>query len=240
MQKYTKPVIQGPFVGVYIGKQATDSDMNMSDQQLLDRYLTAYANGTLSDGMSLLIASFLTYSPEARAKVADLEVVAGAMLEELPVQDLDPPGFDAVMARIDEGRDNAIQSFPKVTDARVPSPLRSALDGNLDDLRWKFRMPGLSEYCLDSYEGEAVSLLRAKPGTGMLAHTHEGEEATLILTGQMADGDKVYRAGDIAVADHHHDHCPKIIGDETCYCLIVMSGSMKFTGPVGRALNLFT
>ena len=34
------------------------------------------------------------------------------------------------------------------------------------------------------------------------------------------------------------DHRPKILGDETCYCLIVQQGSLHFTGRFSRVLNL--
>ena len=56
----------------------------------------------------------------------------------------------------------------------------------------------------------------------------------------MEDGGTVFRRGDVALADHNDNHNPKVIGDEICYCLVVMSGNLRFTGPVGRALNLFT
>ena len=82
-------------------------------------------------------------------------------------------------------------------------------------------------------------MLRAKPGTSIPSHTHDGQEATLVLSGLLEDGDTVLGPGDALQVDHHHDHTPRIIGDEVCICLIVMSGKMKFTGPFSRALNLF-
>jgi putative transcriptional regulator len=66
-----------------------------------------------------------------------------------------------------------------------------------------------------------------------------GEEATLVLTGRMRDGAREFGRGDVALADASHDHHPRIVGNETCVCLVVLTGPMRFTGPVGRALNLF-
>ncbi len=74
----------------------------------------------------------------------------------------------------------------------------------------------------------------------ILQHTHVGDEATLVLTGSMRDGDRLLSRGDVAFADQNDDHHPEIVGDETCVCLVVLSGPMRFTGPVGRALNIFT
>lgn len=200
-------------------------------------YLAAYANGTLSDGLSLLVAAHLTYCPDCRATVASLEAVAGGLFED--GDDVSAPSIDAVFARID-----AAPIQPRHGERRpaglLPRPIQDAAGGDVDDLRWKFRMPGLHEYRLDGFEGEEVSLLRARPGAGMMTHTHSGEEATLVLSGQMQDGDQVFGKGDVSIADHNDDHSPRIIGDETCYCLIVLSGSVRFTGRMSRALNLLT
>ncbi|MEM7616411.1 MAG: ChrR family anti-sigma-E factor [Pseudomonadota bacterium] len=204
-------------------------------------HLAAYASGAQSEGMSLLIASHLTYCPTCRAAVEQYEALGAAVMLSEPVESdvMAAPSLEACLAVLDA---------PEVAPARVPDagspmpmPLRNVLDhAPIDELDWKFRMPGLHEVELDDFEGEHVSLLRVRPGTGMLHHTHEGEEATLILTGEMEDHGTVYRRGDVALADHNDNHKPRVIGDEICYCLIVMSGAMRFTGPVGRALNLFT
>ncbi|MEM9231229.1 MAG: ChrR family anti-sigma-E factor [Pseudomonadota bacterium] len=202
--------------------------------------LAAYASGAQSEGMSLLIASHLTFCPQCRAVVEQYEALGAAvMMSAADVSEIEVPSLEACMAKLDVlgGQTEPVADH----GSPMPMPLRSVLDHTpIDDLNWKFRMPGLHEFELDGFEGEHVSLLRVRPGTGMLHHTHEGEEATLILTGEMEDNGTVYRKGDVALADHNDDHKPRVIGDEICYCLIVMSGNMRFTGPVSRALNLFT
>jgi len=203
-----------------------------------DPYLMAYANGTLSDGMSLLVAAHLTYCAKCRAKVEGYEALQGGLLEAS--EPLDVQVATHVSALLERVTDAPIEVAAPTRRAHVPSPLAAHLDGELEDLNWRFRMPGLYDYALPSFEGEHVCLLKAKPGAGMLAHTHEEDEATLILTGAMEDGDTVLRAGDVSISGPEHDHHPKIVGDEICYYLVVMSGRLKFTGPVGRALNLFT
>ncbi|MBA3326136.1 MAG: zf-HC2 domain-containing protein [Rhodobacteraceae bacterium] len=42
--------------------------------------LTAYADGSLSEGLSLLVASHLTFCPACRRRVARLEALGGALL----------------------------------------------------------------------------------------------------------------------------------------------------------------
>ena len=202
-------------------------------------HLEGYANGALSEGMSLLVAAHVTYCPECRRTVTQIERLgAGFMMVSDTSENVSPPSLEACMAALDAPVEEA--EAPEDPHGILPIPLRRALPATLDEANWQFRLPGLHEYVLSDYEGEHVSLLRARPGVSIFHHAHEGEEATLILSGAMEDGDHVFRRGDVALADETHQHKPRIIGDEVCYCLVVMSGSLRFTGPVGLALNLFT
>jgi putative transcriptional regulator len=202
--------------------------------------LAAYADGSLSDGMSLLVASHLTFCPECRDRVRRLETLGGALLAEGQSVALPPDSLARALDRLDGAdADPAPAATAPVVDpdSPLPAPLRARIGVPSTDIRWAFRLPGLSEYRLDGFDGEEVSLLRARPGVRILSHTHTGEEATLVLTGALSDGGRVYRRGDVALADERHDHHPEIVGDEICICLVVLSGPMRFTGPVGRALN---
>jgi putative transcriptional regulator len=200
--------------------------------------LAAYADGSLSDGMSLLVASHLTFCPACRDRVRRLETLGGALLSEGDSVAPAPDCLARALERLD--RPDAVPS-PVLPAAEpgspLPAPLRARIGIPGDEIRWAFRLPGLSEYRLDGFDGEEVSLLRARPGVRILSHTHTGEEATLVLTGALRDGDRVYQRGDVALADESHDHHPEIVGDEVCICLVVLSGPMRFTGTVGRALN---
>lgn len=204
--------------------------------------LGAYAAGTLSDGMSLLVAAHMTYCPTCRRKVAAMEQVGGATLAQAAPVSMGHGALDSVFGLIDQPVPLVVteQAPANPNDGILPRVLHDVVGASLEELDWSFRIPGLHEYTMSGFEQETVSLLRARPGTQMLAHTHKGDEATLILQGAMQDGDHVYRAGDVAQADHSHDHRPSIVGDETCYCLIVMEGGMQFTGRFGRALNILS
>ena len=79
-----------------------------------------------------------------------------------------------------------------------------------------------------------------RPGAAIPQHTHKAEELTVVFEGELIDGDKRFGPGDIAIADGDVDHHPKAGGDRDCICLAVLSGGLRFTGPFGRALNLFT
>jgi len=203
--------------------------------------LTAYADGSMSDGMSLLVASHLTFCPECRDRVARLEALGGAVLAE---GEEVAPSVDCLagaIARIDAAVTLAAEAAAPVDPGSpLPSPLRDRMGCGLADIRWRFLLPGLAEHRLDGFGGDQVSLIRARPGVRILQHTHVGDEATLILAGRMRDGDRMFARGDVSLAGAADDHHPQIVGSETCLCLVVLSGPMRFTGPVGRALNYFT
>jgi putative transcriptional regulator len=218
--------------------------MKMKTAHATPELLAGYAQGTLSRGMSLLVASHLTYCPPCRDKVSRLETLGGVLLRDTPVPDMTAPSLASVLARIDAA---GVEPVPAAAfeskdeqAGYLPAPVRELLATSGKEIRWRFLLPGLSDYRFEGFEGEEVSLLRARPGTRILAHTHEGQEATLVLRGQLRDGDRVLGRGEVSLADHHDDHRPEIVGNETCICLVVLTGHMRFTGPVGRALNLFT
>lgn len=198
--------------------------------------LKDYAFGALAEGMELLVASHLTFCPQCRKTVSGFEALAAAAMPEAPAG-LDAPSLDATLEMLDMDAPPAPRIFAD-QDSIFPTALQRHVPGQVDEIRWSRRLPGLYECQLDGFEGEKVSLLKALPGTKMLHHTHEGKEATLILQGEMTDGDQVFRRGEVAEADDHDDHRPEITGTETCICLIVMSGNMRFTGAFSRALNV--
>lgn len=215
----------------------------MSEYHLSADTLAGYAAGTLSDGAALLAAGHLTYCATCRAEVDRMEAMGGSFLEcehvETAQEESAGLSLAATMALIENSPTFDVEEGPAFRGAQIPTPILAAIGADEDDIKWKFRFPGISVYEFDGYDDETVQLLRAKPGATIPSHTHHGQEATLVLTGQLEDGGAVLNPGDVMQADHHDDHTPKIHGDEVCICLIVMSGKMKFTGPLSRALNLF-
>ena len=226
--------------------------------------LAAYASGTSSPGMSLLVATHLTLCPESRASVGAMESLGGALLAGERPEPVSSSTRAAVMAAIEalsEVAPDAVtapqpapqmaQSMPEAAPAvaasdrldGLPAPVREAIEvtdatAGRGTLAWRFRLPGVSDYELPGFGAEQVSLLRARPGASIPQHTHEGTELTLVLSGQLEDQGVTYRAGDVAVCTEDDDHRPRITGEATCICLVVMDGSLRFTGRFSRALNL--
>ncbi len=208
----------------------------MSHRHPTEEMLAAYAAGSASEGMALLVAAHLTYCAQCRRAVAALEAVAGSMLAASP--EAEPPALDAVLARLDAPVRQ--RPAPRRDGAGpLPLPLAQAVGGAYDAIRWRPRLPGVAEHEIDLGGREHVSLLRVRPGAGVPSHTHTAEEATLVLRGSLIDRSEAYRVGDVALATPEDDHHPSAGPGEECLCLIVMGGNLRFTGALGRALNLF-
>lgn len=202
-----------------------------------DEMLADYACGATTPGMTLLLAAHLTHSAESRAKVREFERIGGVLLSEESEAPMSMGALDAVMAKLNGAPVEAIAPARRLDQGPLPAPLIDQIGSPFGAIPWKTRLPGVAMFELDGFADENVTLLRARPGARVPQHTHEGSEITLVMQGILSDDGVDYHAGDVAVNDHHDEHRPYARGDETCYCLIVQEGDLKFTGTFSRVLN---
>jgi putative transcriptional regulator len=184
--------------------------------------LADYAAGSLPPGMRLLVASHLSFCTDCRDRAARIEAIGGALLAECrPVA---PSGSCLARALARIARCGTETSVAGPGDEPVPEPLRLRLPSPFGALPWRPLLPGLTECRLDGFPSEAVGLMRARPGTRMLAPGHCGREARLVLTGRLQDGGRTYARGDLALPRPDRDRCPEAAGGEPCVCLVVQPG----------------
>ena len=206
----------------------------MKTGHLTNELIVAYATGAAREGVALAAAAHLTYCAECRRKVEEQEIIAGALLAAVPVAEA--PSFDDLFDRLDE---TPVEAVPVAKTSMSRSKI-DVVGMNFDEIPWRFRLPGVYVHELSNEDGEDISLMKVRPGAAIPSHTHEAEELTVVFEGELEDSGATYRAGDISVADANVDHKPRAGGDTPCICLAVLSGGVKFTGPIGRALNLFS
>lgn len=205
--------------------------------------LEAYAVGIASAGASLLVAAHLTLRPESRKAIQAVEEVGGALLSRSEASTpMSSDALDCILTRLDVDETSLETPRARATfepsDPVLPGPIREAAGGDAHALPWRRRMRGLHEVVLDGFGDERVSLLKAQPGVRIPHHGHSGAEATLVLTGALKDGGAVMTAGDFSLCGPDDDHHPEITGDETCYCLAVVEGKLRFRSRIGQALGL--
>ncbi|QCI68823.1 ChrR family anti-sigma-E factor [Phreatobacter stygius] len=200
----------------------------------VDTLLAEYAAGSLSRPLHVLVAAHLTLQPRSRAYVEALDILKGdelAATAPVPVADR-----DAKLAAIFAEPPVAVAPAAPADDL-MPGPLRAFVGRSGDDIPWKTRLPGIRQHVIGTYRRHRAQLIMVKPGGALPAHTHEGQEVTLVLQGQFHDASGVYRRGDICMADETVNHRPVADAAEGCICFIVSDGPFRLTGRFGRIVE---
>ncbi|MDB5648528.1 MAG: chrR [Hyphomicrobiales bacterium] len=207
-----------------------------STAQPLDALLAAYSAGTLNPSLHALVASHLSMKHDSRAFVAALEGLAADELTKIKPEPLSRRNerlkaiFEAPAAPLGK-------SVPATGASILPPPLRHYLGRDMDAIRWRTKLPGVKECCIEHTGRGEASLLWIKGGRRMPSHTHEGSEVTLVLKGAFSDVTGRYSRGDIAIADADLDHKPFTDAGEDCICFAVTDAPLHLTGPFGRLLD---
>ena len=208
-----------------------------------DDLIGLYAAGSLEHGWSLAIASHLSLCPECRERLAAAEAAGGALLEALPAQAPVDAAWNALHRRLLHPAplppQQAATPAPAPSGAGpfLPAPLRRAVGGDLESLRW--RPLGLGAYHLPiaTHDGTSVRLLRIPAGRPVPEHAHRGRELTLVLCGAFADATGHYARGDLQDADTDLQHQPVADADIDCICLAVTDAPLRFRSWMVRAVQ---
>ncbi|MDX1710504.1 MAG: ChrR family anti-sigma-E factor [Rhodovibrionaceae bacterium] len=216
--------------------------------------LLDYAAGHSREPVALLVATHLALCPQCRREVAAMEEVGGVVLEENEPSNVDEHSLDAVLARIERGDRPESTQAPAAGEqggerggepsgepeaSAIPRPLRDYIGGSLDRVHWKRLSGKVAEArLLDRHSGFETRLMRIGAGGRIPVHTHEGREFTLVLKGGFTDEFGHYVRGDVAKADSDMTHQPVADADGECICLAVTDAPLRFTGPMGKLINI--
>ncbi len=215
--------------------------MNIN-HHLDDATLVSYSAGALSQGMALVVAAHLSICPQCRKRAEMNDRVGGALLESLEEETVADGMLASILSQLDDMpvpfKEASIDTA--VIDPEVPAPLREYIHCSLDQLEWKRIVPGVAYYDMP-WEGHGVSrLLRIAPGKAMLAHTHNGNELTMVLRGSFSDEVGRFRRGDVADLDDQIEHQPLVDSKEDCICLIATDAPLRFTTLFGKLVQPIT
>lgn len=208
-----------------------------------DATLIAYGAGTLSEGLSLVVATHLSLCPDCRHTMGEIETLGGALLEDMPPAPLDEKLLSAVLDRLDETPPpEPARPLPPVPDGALvlPEPLASRV-GPLAETQWRRLVPGIRHIdLLPQRRGEGtLRLLRIAPGTALPAHGHQGTELTLVLSGSFADETGRFGPGDVGELDDEGHHQPIADREVACICLIATEAPLRFQGFLPRLMQPF-
>jgi putative transcriptional regulator len=202
-----------------------------------------YASGAMSEARALAIATHLTLCPDCRRRVAEFEGVGGYFLDTAPPALMAAGALDSVMARLD--KDPAADAERPSRQYRgkspvLPEPLRTYAGGDVDDLRWQRLGLGAYQFLIPTGKrGATARLLRIPAGQPVPAHTHEGLELTLVLSGAYSDATGRYLRGDLQEADENLSHQPHAAPGQDCICLAVTDAPLRFSSLAARLVQPF-
>ncbi|MFO7992710.1 MAG: ChrR family anti-sigma-E factor [Marinobacter sp.] len=202
--------------------------------------LMEYSAGNLSEPHALCIRLHLDQCPHCRSRVDTLDSLGAVMMESQPQVGVSSDMFDSILSRIDSEPDMTEKYID--TRAKRVSPLQKLLGESLDDLPWKRQLGDVSVLDISERfpgQSEQVVLQKLAAGGKAPAHTHRGDETTIVLQGAFADQKGVFNQWDFVVLNQEDEHKPVAVGCEDCITLSVLSAPLKLTGTFTRLLNPF-
>jgi len=219
----------------------TGNDVIADEVELL---LLEYASGALDEALSLLVAAYVTLSPQARQTLAHCEALGGALIESgcAPVA-MNRDSLAAVMARIETGTATPPQSTAAairtdyIKGKHLPLPLCRHLSTCGEKARWR-RLPGMKMMNIPTRSADyQLMLLQIAPGGKTSHHSHHGQEITLVLDGAFTDARATYRTGELALCGSETAHAPVACPEQGCICIVALNSPLAFSNPVIRLLN---
>ncbi len=200
---------------------------------LSEQLLTGYAAGSLPEAFNLVVATHVSLCDECRARVASLDAVGGALLEEAEEIAMGEDALALVLSRI-EGLPQATRSEPLKRAGIFPAPLADYIGGDLSSVRWRKVGGGVKQAILPTAKDASVRLLFIPAGTAVPDHGHRGMELTLVLQGAFADANDRFDRGDIEIADEEMEHTPVALAGQDCICLAATDAPLRFRGLIPR------
>ena len=193
-----------------------------SPQRHLPEWLLwSYAQGGVSEGESLLVASHASLCAVCHGRIEQLEAVAGALLDTEARAPVSDDLLARTMAKLPLAFAPAAKPVPAPADPVLPAPL-ARIVGPYDRIQWKRAFEGLYYVDLPLVHGAVpVRLRRLPPNMKIAKHSHRGTELEMVLAGgvvDLPDGSRFLR-GDVASNDESDTHGLQVDPDGECIVL---------------------
>lgn len=201
--------------------------------------LMEFSAGNLTEPHALCIRLHLDQCSHCRSRVDMLDSLGAVLMEQQPQVTVSGSMFDSILSRIDN--EPSTQDLPAARHKRL-GPLEKLLGKDLNSLPWKRQLGDLSVLDIsDRFPGqsEQVVLQKLAAGGKALAHTHRGEETTIVLQGAFSDKKGLFNQWDFVVLNQQDDHKPVALEGDDCITLSVLSAPVRLTGTFTRMLNPF-
>jgi putative transcriptional regulator len=180
--------------------------------------LGLFALGGLRAGARLVIAAHLERCDRCRREVGRIETAAGSLMGAEEAAAMAPDALARALERLNERPPAAPEPFELTAAVR-----RGA---------WLPAGPGLWFKPLSRYaeRSERLYLIKARAGTPLPRHGHNGCERLIVLEGAFKDEGGDYGPGDVAESDEETVHEPLALPGGACICLAVTEGPLRLSG----------
>lgn len=203
---------------------------------LTDDLISGYSCGSLTEAVSLAVATHVSMCDDCRAALESYDALGGGILETVDIDTTQNVSFAATMAKI-KALPDAPRTKPVATN--VPAPLVDYIGTRLENVKWRPIGMGVKQAILPTSKGAIARLLYIPSGTAVPDHGHNGLELTLVLQGAFRDESDEFAAGDIEVANEDMNHTPVAFGDQDCICLAVTEAPLRFSRMLHRVVQPF-
>jgi putative transcriptional regulator len=194
-----------------------------------DSTLLSHAAGSLPAALAVVVAAHLTLCQRCRDEVADMELLGGALLGDLPGAALLGPVPDTPETHLHQ----PAAAAPAARTNEVPAPLARLMGDSLDAVRWRWVSPGSWLRRVPIGGAGQMHLLKCSPSVLLPEHGHAGSELTMVLRGTLTDHTGIYRAGDVCDLDDSIVHTPTA-GTDGCICVVAQDRRVRFSSLVVR------
>jgi putative transcriptional regulator len=202
-----------------------------------DDHLLAYAAGTLPESWALAVATHAAMCPDCRAAIDAAERVGGVLLDDVAPVRMDNDALDRVLARIEgTAGDTPAETARGTADIALPQPLRGYVERS-GGMHWRRLGLGIRQIELATSDDANARLLRIAAGLPVPAHSHRGDEFTLVLDGGFSDATGHFGPGDLQLADDDLTHRPVADPGRDCICLAVTRAPLRFESLAVRMLQ---
>jgi len=208
--------------------------------------LMSLAAGSLPEALGAVAGSHLSLCGECRDRLLELELIGGALLDEIEPETMSPNAQKLTWARFGDANGNSETADPQGAGSKhapassgLPEPLADLLGCSLKDVSWTYLAPGVRSHRLlpaGAIKGD-LRLLKIAPGRKLPHHGHGGSELTLVLSGSYQDELGQFQPGDIADLDDTVEHTPVADTGAECICLVASESQARFKGLISRTLS---
>ena len=201
-----------------------------------DETVLAYANGSLTPALSLIVGAHADGCGTCREPVRLAQTLGGLFLYSLPPSEMNTGALAGVLRRLDGPEE---RTEPPARRSPLALDLPPSLHGQaIGPKRWLAPGIWVSPILKDRMHGTRAYLIGAAAGKALPHHGHNGIELTQVLQGEFFDGSTRYGTGDFLEADGGHEHHPLVGSGRECICAIASQGIPR--GLVGLLMRAFT